>query len=139
VIPTIWQPDTNINVDIRLNDGDIGYSAQGDLDIVGNAIPADNVWQAVVLRLMTSLGTYLFAEDYGTRLRQYVEEPMTAALKKSITAQISATVTACEKVKKITSLTVTASDDPQGYVINLCILTNSNQTVNGSISMSSGG
>ncbi len=133
-----WNPDPAIGVDIKLDEtGDLAFTPSGDLDLVGNVQPADNVWQATVLRLLTTLGTYLFESGYGTKLRQQVGQPITDMLTQQIKTQITTTVLSDPRVKSILNLNVTQTTDPDGYQIMLSILTaSSTQAVSGLILVS---
>jgi phage baseplate assembly protein W len=132
----VWQPDKSIGVDIRLsNTGDLAVTSSGDIDLVGNITPAENVWQATILRLLTTLETYLFEDSYGTNLRQSIEEPMTELLQQRIKNQVNTTVLSDPRVKKITSLTITQNTNPQGYQISLGIITASGQSASGIVTI----
>ena len=128
-----WTHDPAIGVDIKLNQGDLGYTVNGDLDLVGNVNPADNVWQAVVLRLLTTLGTYIFENGYGTHARQYVDEPMTDDLKQKIRNETNTTGLSDPRVKKIVNLTVDDSSTPGAYQISFGILTVGGYSASGSV------
>lgn len=131
-----WTPDPAIGVDLRLDGtADLGVTAGGDLDLVGNAVPAENVWQATLLRLMTTLGTYLFQSRYGTLLRKSVDAPMTVALEQQIRSTVNATVLGDRRVKQITRLAVSQTADPPGYQIALAFVTQSSQPFAGTISV----
>jgi phage baseplate assembly protein W len=123
-------------VDLRLDHtGDLAVTPSGDLDLVGNAVPIQNIWQAVTLRLLTTLGTYLFQDGYGTLLRRFVAQPMTPSLRQQIKNEVNTTVLADPRVKQITRLEVAQSTDPQGYQIALSIVTVSSQTIGGTLTV----
>lgn len=99
--------DPLIGVDIKLDNNDLGVDSNGDLALIGQDNSADNVWQAVWLRLLTTLGTYLFADNYGTKARQTVDEPITDKILASLKTQISTTISQDPRVASISKLTVT--------------------------------
>ena len=105
--------DPLIGVDIELNGNDLGVTQSGDLALIGQVDSADNVWQAVWLRLMTTLGTYLFADEYGTQARQYVDEPITDEVLTALTTEISDTISQDPRVASISNLTVKENDSKQ--------------------------
>ena len=105
--------DPLIGVDIELNGNDLGVTQSGDLALIGQVDSADNVWQAVWLRLMTTLGTYLFADEYGTQARQYVDEPITDEVLTALTTEISDTISQDQRVASISNLTVKENDSKQ--------------------------
>ena len=127
----VWNVDPAIGCDIRLDAGaDLAVTPGGDLDLIGNVRPQDNVWQATILRLITTLGTYLFENGYGTNLRQFVDQPMTPNLKRIIEAQINATVLSDPRVQEVTNLQVTQNTN-LGYLVQLSFRTVSGETVSG--------
>lgn len=131
-----WIPDPAIGVDIRLDiAADLAVTPGGDLDLVGNSVPMHNVWQATALRLSTTLGTYFFAEGYGTKLRRYIDQPVTTNLQQTIQTEINSTVLADPRVQKIQRLDVTPSTTPPGYVVRLDILTSSSQSIGGTLTI----
>lgn len=101
--------DPLIGVDIKLNGNDLGVTQSGDLDIIGQDDSADNVWQAVWLRLMTTLGTYLFADQYGTQARQFIDEPITDKLMAALKTEVSNTISTDPRVANISNLQVAQS------------------------------
>ena len=125
--------DPLIGVDIKLNSGDLGYTQSGDLDLVGQVNPADNVWQAVALRLATTLATHLFASNYGTLMGQYVDEPITDDLQAQIEAEARKTILQDSRVASITSLTVTPGTG--SITVAASIVTVSGDTVSGSVTI----
>lgn len=135
-MPLVWAPDPAIGVDIRLNgDSDLAATPGGDLDLIGNAVPAQNVWQATILRLLTTLGTYFFQDGYGTLLRRFVDEPMTEQVRQQIQSEVNTTVLSDPRVQQISNLAVAQTDDPLGYQIALSFLTVSSQSVGGIITV----
>jgi phage baseplate assembly protein W len=135
----VWKPDPTIGVDLRLSAAcDLAVSPTGDLDLVGNAVPIENIWQATILRLITTLGTYFFEDGYGTKLRQFVDAPMTATLQRQIETEISTTVLTDPRVKQIAALTVTQTTSPSGYQIAMNIITSSSQTIGGTLMVTGG-
>lgn len=137
-----FTPDPAIGVDLRLDPtADLATTPSGDLDLIGNDIPMQNVWQAVVLRLITTLGTYLFQVDeddnlnYGTTLRRSIDMPMTSELKQKIETEVANTVLSDPRVQQITRLEVTQTTAPDGYQIGLSIVTVSSQSVGGTITI----
>lgn len=105
-----------LGVDLLFDQGDLGYTNTGDLALVGQVNPVDNIWQAVRLRLLTSLGSYLFTTDYGTNLRQFVDEPITDALKKQIRSEVETTILQDTRVNSIVNLSVS---NPIGNTIQI--------------------
>lgn len=130
-----FTPDPAIGVDIRLSKtADIAVTPGGDIDLIGNVVPSQNVWQATALRLLTTLETYLFAEGYGTHLRQSIHAPITSALKKQIEAEVHRTILTDPRVKQINRLEVVQSADLVGFEIALSFSTiSSNDPVGGVI------
>lgn len=133
----IWEPDPAIGVDLRLDaTQDLAVTPSGDLDLIGNAVPMENVWQATALRLLSTLGTYVFqpvADVYGTELRKSIEEPITSALSGRLEAEITKTVLADPRVARIERLSITQATDWVGFQIELAFSTFSGQTVGGQI------
>ena len=137
-MPITWEPDPSIGVDIRLDtaaSSDLSVTPNGDLDLVGNVEPAQNVWQSTILRLLTTLGTYFFQDGYGTALRQYIDAPMTDVLTQQIKTEVNRTILSDPRVQQITNLEVKASTDPQGYQIVLTFITVSSQAIGGIITV----
>jgi phage baseplate assembly protein W len=102
--------DPLIGVDIKLNGNDLGVTQSGDLALIGQDNSADNVWQAVWLRLITTLGTYLFADEYGTQARQFIDEPITDKLLAALTTEASNTISQDPRVASISNLKVVQVD-----------------------------
>lgn len=102
-----------IGVDLRLDaTGDLAVTPGGDLALVGDQVPSDNVWQAVALRLLTGLGTYLWDVDgYGTRARQMVDAPMTDVNQAALEAEVRSTVLSDPRVTEVVALDVAPVDD----------------------------
>jgi len=101
--------DPSIGVDLKLTDGDLTCTNTGDLALVGDIDPAENIWQAVSLRLITALGTYLFAKNYGTRVKQYIDEPITDDLVRKIKTEVNSTILQDSRVKAIANLKIDLS------------------------------
>lgn len=132
-----WNPDPAIGVDLCLTSaavpGDLAVTPSGDLQLIGNAAPLMDLWQATILRLITTLGTYLFASNYGTLARRFIDEPMTDSVQQQLQTEITNTVLSDPRIRAITTLQVTPSQsDPQGYRVKLGIVAvSSNQVIGG--------
>ena len=103
--------------DIKLNTGDLGYTITGDLALIDGI---DNVWQSITLRLTTILGTNLFAQNYGTKLGQYVDEPITDNLLSKMKTEIKNTILADKRVKTVSNLQVIQD---KGLILSFTITT----------------
>jgi phage baseplate assembly protein W len=138
-----WTPDPAIGVDICLTStavpGDLALTPSGDLQLIGNTVPLQNIWQATILRLITTLRTYIFAEttDYGTKARQFIDQPMTATVQQQLQTEITNTILQDPRIKQVNTLTVVASpSNPQGYVVTLNFMArSSNQSIGGNITI----
>ena len=126
--------DPAIGVDIKLTRGDLGYTRAGDLALVGDVSPEDNIWQAVVLRLTTILGTHLFAPNYGTRLGQYVDEPVTDDLESAIIAEAKTTILQDPRVASVSNMVMDASQNDQ-LSLSFSFTTISGQSKSGTVSI----
>lgn len=125
--------DNVLGTDLQLDStGDLNVSPSGDLALVSGIA---DVWQATVLRLLTTLGTYLFESGYGTTLRHGIGSPMTAQLQTQIQNQINTTVLSDPRVQQITALTVAQRSDLSGYDVSLSFLVTSGQIASGSFSL----
>jgi len=105
--------DPFIGVDIRLINGDIGHSTIGDLELVGNVDPMDNMRQALNMRLTTPLGKYYFAQGYGTRSGNYVDEPNTEYTRNNLEAEARATILEEQRIDKVESIVVSSPSTNQ--------------------------
>jgi hypothetical protein len=76
-------PSTDpLGTDLLLDhNGDLVTTTSGSLDF---ATQQDNVAQAVRMNLTTIPFTYLWGNDVGTVLAQYVDEPITDSIEKEI-------------------------------------------------------
>lgn len=101
--------DNYIGVDLRLTNGDLGYTNRGDLALIGDIEPINNIWQATIIRLTTTLGTYLFANNYGTQAKQFVDEPITDSLKQRLKTEINKTILQDPRIKAMVNLTIDLS------------------------------
>ncbi len=123
--------DPSIGVDVKLNSGDLGYTQSGDLDLVGHIEPTDNIWQAVALRLTTTLGTYLFAPGYGTLLGQYIDEPITADLGGKIITEAQTTILQDTRVASVNNMQI--SQGSGNISLSFTIVTVSGGTKSGTV------
>ncbi len=123
--------DPYIGVDLKLANGDLGYTLNGDLDLVGQNEPTDNVWQAVALRLTTALGTNLFADNYGTNSGQYVDEPLTADLQAKIKSEVETTILQDPRVSAVSNMTI--SQGTESLTLSFSITTVSGSTQSGTV------
>jgi phage baseplate assembly protein W len=121
--------DPLIGVDLKL-DSDLQADTKGDLMLVGQSNSADNVWQAVWLRIITTLGTYLFADNYGTQAREMVDEPITASMLSTLKSQIRDTISSDPRVASLTKLTVEQDTDTLSHIkVGFGIITINNQSI----------
>lgn len=118
-----------IGIDIKLNTGDLGYTMTGDLMIVEDL---DNIWQVVTLRLTTTLGTYIFATDYGTKLGQFVDEPITTDLENEIMAEAKTTILQDSRITSVSNMQVTQDS---GLTLSFSIKTINGSTKSGSVTI----
>ena len=119
-----FTPDPSIGIDLCLTSaavpGDLAVTPAGDLMLIGNIAPLQNLWQATILRLITTLGTYLFASQYGTKARQFIDQPMTDSVQQQLQTEITNTVLSDPRIRQINTLNVVASSsNPQGYQVTL--------------------
>jgi phage baseplate assembly protein W len=132
----ITAADPAIGVDIALNSGDLGYGQGGDLSLIGDAAPSDNVWQAINLRLITVLGTYNWQNGYGTLLGNFVDEPVTDDLQIQIEQEIKKNVLLDPRVVAITNLQL--SFDSGSITVQLTVVDATGVTSSGSASVGGG-
>lgn len=102
--------------DLKLTSGDLEGTINGGLALVSDL---DDIWQSVILRLTTTLGTNIFAPNYGTRLGQYVDEPLTDDLKEKIYTEIKTTILQDPRVKSVSNIQVVQNN---GFLISLTIV-----------------
>lgn len=126
--------DPFIGVDVKLINGDLGNTSIGDLDLVGNSDPMDNMRQAINLRLNTPLGKYYFAQGYGTQGGGYVDEPDTDANRKALEAEAKATILQDSRIARVTSITVIEGDTNQ-VKLNYSAITQSGTKLSGTAQM----
>ena len=105
--------DPFIGVDVKLIDGDLANNSIGDLDLVGDIDPIDNMRQAISLRLETPLGKYYFAQGYGTSAADYIDEPTTDGNKKSLQAEAKATILEDPRIALVNAVTVSETGTNQ--------------------------
>ena len=115
--------DPFIGVDIRLRKGDLGYTQSGDLDLIGNIDPLENIWQAVCLRLTIKRGTYPFGNKYGSTLGNYVDESLTDELKNRIITEAKQTILEDSRVASVLSLSVTQGDTSLNLTFSITTVT----------------
>ena len=108
--------DPLIGVDLKL-DTDLNIDSNGDLMLIGQTNSADNVWQAVWFRIMTTLGSYLFADNYGTKAKQMVDDSITDSMIAKLKTQIQQTIAADARVQQVSNLSVTQDTDNTSHVI----------------------
>lgn len=93
--------------DLKLNNGDLGYNAAGDLNIVSDI---DNIWQGINLRLTTKLGNNMFAGNkYGTNLGDYVDEDITDSLKQKIIKEVKKSIIQDSRISSVANVKITSS------------------------------
>lgn len=102
--------------DLKLNSGDLQHTINGGIALVSGI---DSIWQSVILRLTTTLGTNIFAPNYGTRLGQYVDEPLMDDLKEKIYNEIKTTVLQDPRVKSVSNIQVVQNN---GFIVSLTIV-----------------
>jgi phage baseplate assembly protein W len=102
--------------DLKLTSGDLEGTINGGLALVSDL---DAIWQSVILRLTTTLGTNIFAPNYGTRLGRYVDEPLTDDLKEKIYTEVKTTILQDPRVKSISNIQVVQNN---GFLIYLTIV-----------------
>lgn len=105
--------DPFIGVDIKLLNGDLANNSIGDLDLVGDVDPMDNMRQAINMRLGTPLGKYYFAQGYGTNAGEYIDEPDTDTNRNSLEAEAKATILEDPRIITVSSVTVTTTSTNQ--------------------------
>lgn len=105
-----------VYTDLKLTSGDLEGTINGGLALVNDL---DAIWQSVILRLTTTLGTNIFAPNYGTRLGQYVDEPLTDDLKEKIYIEVKTTILQDPRVKSVSNIQVVQNN---GFLISLTII-----------------
>jgi phage baseplate assembly protein W len=76
-----------LGTDLQLDaNGDLVIDRSGSLQTV---TAEENVQQALRVNLATSPDTYLWDEDVGTHLVEYVDEPITSEMEKEIIAIVT--------------------------------------------------
>lgn len=108
--------NTQIGVDFKLSD-DIQIDTTGDLQLIGQNNAADNVWQAVWLRIITTLGTYLFAKNYGTTVKQAIDDPITSQRLTNLKNQIRNSITADNRVASLNNLSVEQDSNALNHIV----------------------
>ncbi|MHB1651675.1 MAG: contractile injection system sheath initiator [Desulfitobacteriaceae bacterium] len=125
--------DPFIGVDIRLRKGDLGYTQTGDLDLIGNVDPLENMWQAVELRLNTIRGKYYFIKKFGSNLGTYVEEPLTDNLAPSIEADAKNAILEDPRIASLANFN--AVIQANSITLNFTITTATGQSKSGSVTI----
>lgn len=88
-----------LGTDLRLDsNGDLVLTMSGSLDAVTHE---ENVAQAVRVNLTTLPYTYLWGTNVGTLLAQYVDAPITDAMKKEIKNIVMEKVSADQRVLEV--------------------------------------
>jgi len=123
--------DPFIGVDLRLHNGDLGYSQLGDIDMIGDQDPTENVWQAVVLRLTTIRGENYFVSEFGSNSGSFVDEPLTDNLKSRIEADAKNAILEDPRIASIVNFSVT--QDGNSLLMTFTIITMTGQTKTGSV------
>ena len=126
--------DPFIGVDVKLINGDLGNNSIGDLDLVGNLDPMDNMRQALNIRLITPLGKYYFAQGFGTVAVNYVDEVYTDYNRNNLEAEARVTIMQDPRIDKVESITVTSTDTNQ-VVLSYSAITKSGIKLTGVVQM----
>lgn len=97
-----------LGTDIKLDpNGDLVLTMSGSLGVVTQQ---DNVAQSVRTNLMTAPYTYLWGKNVGSTLAQYVDQPITPAMKQQIKNLITEQVSKDPRIIQILSVNI---DDSQ--------------------------
>jgi phage baseplate assembly protein W len=130
----ILSTDPAIGVDLKLqNDGDLGATSTGDLDLAGDNKSIDNLVQSVRLRIITTLGTNYFSDGFGSNIRQYVDEPLTDDLQKQIRTEVQDTVLRDSRVQAISNISI--SEGSNSWVLSFAITAVNGETQSGSVTI----
>lgn len=101
-------PSTDpLGTDLHLStNGDLVLTVSGSLDITTEA---DNAAQAVRVNLTTLPDAYLWGNDVGTTLAEFVDAPITSAMEQSIKNIILEQVANDPRILDVQNVTVDAS------------------------------
>lgn len=97
---------------------DLTLSAQGDAESTGGLTASQ---QAVVRRLCTAPGDYVFHTTYGAGLQQYVGQPVSAAKWSAIKAVIRAQMQQEQTVAATPAPTINFTADAAGNLLYVTI------------------
>lgn len=95
---------TDLQLDVN---GDLVSSISGSIATANQAV---NVSQAIRTRIMTVPSTYFWAQNFGTELSQYVDEPITPSLSKRITSIVKEKVAEDTRVLEVMDVFIDSSN-----------------------------
>lgn len=101
-------PSTDpLGTDLALGtNGDLTLTMSGSLDV---ATDADNAAQAVRINMTTTPVTYLWGNDVGTLLAQYVDAPITQDLQNTIINAVTELVESDPRILQVEAVTIDTS------------------------------
>jgi hypothetical protein len=98
---------------LRLVDGDLAFAGRGLAEVHGR----DNLVQALVLRILTPLGSDPFATTYGLDVRHALTEPVaTHVVKELIKLNLVRTLSTDPRVREVRDIVF--PDDPANVAAN---------------------
>jgi phage baseplate assembly protein W len=110
-------PSTDpLGTDFALDsNGDVQVTMSGSIETVCHQ---DNVAQAIRVNLMTNPHSYLWGDFVGTRLAEYVDQPLTESLKRSVQAIIFGAVESDPRIQAVQDVRIEQSF-PDSLVITI--------------------
>ena len=102
---------------------DFALDSNGELQItmsgaIETVCQKDNVAQAIRVNLMTNPHSYLWWDFVGTRLAEYVDQPLTESLKRSVQAIIFGAVESDPRIQAVQDVRIEQSF-PDSLVITI--------------------